>query len=66
MAEIVRLSDFVITNPQITSYNDLEELVARAGSNGMVNLEFDVKPDYADTPRNWAWRLEGAFYRGVK
>jgi len=61
---MARLSDIVIQNPQVTHFADLEALVAQAAQNGLISLEMDVKPDYIDTPRNWAWRLEGTFYRG--
>jgi hypothetical protein len=30
-------------------------------SGEVVLLNFDIKPDYRDTPRNWQWQLEGAF-----
>ncbi len=61
---MARLSDIVIQNPQVTSFADLEKLVAAAAGDGVITLEMDVKPDYVDTPRNWAWRLEGVFYKG--
>jgi hypothetical protein len=28
-------------------------------------LQFDVKPDFRDTPKNWQWQLEAAFTRGL-
>lgn len=62
---MARLSDIVISNPQVTHFADLEKLVAKAAEDGVISLEMDVKPDYIDTPRNWAWRLEGTFYRGT-
>lgn len=62
---MARLSDIVISNPQVTHFADLEKLVAKAAQDGVISLEMDVKPDYIDTPRNWAWRLEGTFYRGT-
>jgi hypothetical protein len=62
---MARLSDIVISNPQVTHFADLEKLIAQAASDGVISLEMDVKPDYIDTPRNWAWRLEGTFYRGT-
>ena len=62
---MARLSDIVISNPDVTSFKDLEKLVAAAAQEGVIHLEMDVKPDYFDTPRNWAWALEGTFYRGT-
>ncbi len=62
---MARLSDIVISNPDVTNFKDLEKLVAQAAQEGTIHLEMDVKPDYFDTPRNWAWSLEGTFYRGT-
>ena len=62
---MAKLSDIIIYNPQVTHFHDLEKLVAQAAQDGVISMEMDVKPDYIDTPRNWAWRLEGTFYRGT-
>ena len=62
---MARLSDIVIQNPKVIHFADLETLIAQAAANGLITLEMDVKPDYIDTPRNWAWRLEGTFTRGL-
>lgn len=58
------LSDLIIQHPEITSYDQLETLVADAAENGLILLYFNIKPDYPDTPRNWQERLEMVFYRG--
>lgn len=58
------LSDLIIQHPEITSYEELETLVADAAKNGLILLYFDLKPDYPDTPRTWQQRLEMVFYRG--
>jgi hypothetical protein len=50
----------------VTSFDELERLVANAGESGQMFLEFDLKPDYRDTPRKWEWRLESAFTRGTR
>jgi hypothetical protein len=57
----VKLSDIIIQNPQINSFDELLETVRAISSEDMLFLNFDVKPDYRDTPRNWQWRLEAAF-----
>jgi hypothetical protein len=57
----IKLSDIIIQNPQINSFDELLEAVRAIRSEDMLFLNFDVKPDYRDTPRNWQWRLEGAF-----
>lgn len=58
------LSDLIIQHPEVSSFGELTALVQREASAGMRFLQFDVKPDYRDTPRNWEFLLEGAFYRG--
>ena len=60
------LSDLIIQNPDVQSFPDLLKLVAKTGKDGEIFLQFDVKPDYRDTPRDWAMQLETAFYWGDK
>ena len=62
---MAKLSDLIIANPDVTSFRELENLVQHAGESGQMFLEFDVKPDYRDTPRKWEWVLETAFTRGL-
>ena len=57
----VKLSDIIIQNPQINSFPELLEAVKAMSSEHMLYLNFDVKPDYRDTPRNWQWQMEKAF-----
>ena len=57
----VKLSDIIIQHPEINSFNELLAAVRSIDSSDVLFLNFDVKPDYRDTPRNWQWRLEGAF-----
>ncbi len=63
---MARLSDLIIQHPEVDSFKSLEKLVAHAGESGQMFLEFDVKPDYRDTPKKWEWRLEAIFARGLK
>ncbi len=60
------LSDLIIHNPDVQSFPELKQLVIKTGKNGEIHLQFDVKPDYRDTPRDWAMQLETAFYWGDK
>ena len=60
------LSDLIIGHPEVDSFADLERLVAHAGESGVMFMEYDVKPDYRDTPKKWEWRLETVFTRGLK
>lgn len=63
---MAKLSDLIIAHPEVTTFDDLENLIAHAGESGQMFLEFDLKPDYRDTPRKWEWRLEAAFTRGTR
>jgi len=62
---MAKLSDLIISNPDVKSFAELEDLVAHAGEEGHMFLEFDIKPDFRDTPRKWEWILEAAFTRGT-
>ncbi len=62
----MQLSDLIISNPEVTNFADLTQLVVAAAHNGERFLHFDVKPDYRDTPANWELKLEAAFYWGDK
>jgi hypothetical protein len=62
----VRISDIIIQHPEINSFDELMDAVRNITSNDMLFLDFDVKPDYRDTPRNWKWQLEGAFVGGPR
>ncbi|MGV6847419.1 MAG: hypothetical protein ACWA5A_03460 [Marinibacterium sp.] len=62
---MAQLSDLIIAHPEVETFEDLIELVKHAGESGQMHLEFDVKPDYRDTPKKWEWILEAAFTRGL-
>jgi len=62
----VKLSDIIIQNPDVNSFGELLGKVRAMTSENMIFLNFDVKPDYRDTPRNWEWKLESAFSDGGK
>ncbi len=55
------LSQVVIANQGIDSFEELCELMVEYARNGERFLRFDVKPPYPDTPENWEDRLEAAF-----
>ncbi|PHQ97507.1 MAG: sulfur relay protein DsrC [Marinosulfonomonas sp.] len=63
---MAKLSDLIIQHPDVDSFAKLKHLVAHAGESGQMFLEFDVKPDYRDTPKKWEWQLEAIFARGLK
>jgi hypothetical protein len=62
----VNISEIIIQHPEINSFVDLMDAVRNITSDHMLFLEFDVKPDYRDTPRDWKWQLEGAFVGGKR
>ena len=62
----MKLSELIIVHKEVETFAELEKLVAHLGESGEMFLEYDVKPDYRDTPKRWEWRLEGSFYRGIK
>ncbi len=62
----VRISDIIIRHPEINTFIDLLAAVRGITSEDMLFLDFDIKPDYRDTPRDWQWQLEGAFVGGQR
>ena len=62
----VRISDIIIQHPEINSFVELLDSVRGITSDNMLFLEFDLKPDFRDTPRDWQWQLEGAFAGGKR
>lgn len=63
---LVKVSDLIIEHPEVRSFQDLKRLVMAAAKSGYRFLQFDVKPEFTDTPRNWDLVLESAFYQGDK
>jgi hypothetical protein len=63
---LVKVSDLMIEHPEVQSFQDLKRLVMAAAKSGYRFLQFDVKPEFVDTPRNWDLVLESAFYAGDK
>ncbi len=63
---MAKLSDLIIGHREVESFTELERLVAHAGESGEMFMEFDVKPDYKNTPKKWEWILEAAFTRGIQ
>ncbi len=61
---ILKMSDIIITNPQMGNFEELKRLVANAANNGVMQIDMDIKPDYRNTPKNWAWVLEDIFISG--
>ncbi len=64
--EPLDLSAIIIQNPTVNSFSALKEIIGEYATGEVVLLNFDVKPDYRDTPRDWQWQLEGAFMQPPK
>lgn len=63
---MVNLSDLIIYHPEVKSFDDLMVLVARTAKEGARFLNYDVKPDYGDTPKKWQTDLERVFMLGER
>lgn len=54
------LSEVLLQNPQLESFEELCELISEKSKSEMF-FRIDVKPQYFDTPENWEDRLEAMF-----
>ncbi|MFN3869361.1 MAG: hypothetical protein ACK4MF_09875 [Hyphomicrobiaceae bacterium] len=61
---MLNLSDLIIYNPQVQSFEELLILVAKSAQGGSRFINFDVKPDFPDTPRTWQQVIERVFSLG--
>lgn len=55
------LSNILIANQDVHTFEELQELVKAYAREGEMFLRFDVKPPYPDTPSDWEDRLEATF-----
>jgi hypothetical protein len=60
---MVKVSDLIVAHPEVQSFEGLKQLVVAAARSGYRFLQFDVKPEFVDTPRNWDLALEAVFYQ---
>ncbi len=58
---MLKLSDLLISNNEISSFDDLVLAVQQVAAGGERFLRMDVKPPYSDTPDDWEDRLEATF-----
>lgn len=61
---MVNLSDLIIYHPEVKSFEELLVLVATTARDGARFLNYDIKPDYGDTPKKWQTDLERVFMLG--
>jgi len=58
---MIYLSELLIQNPALESFDDLVHVIGEQAKKGEIHLKIDIKPNYPDTPANWEDRVEGAF-----
>ncbi|MFZ1538078.1 MAG: sulfur relay protein DsrC [Chromatiaceae bacterium] len=58
---MLKLSDILVANKEIDSFEDLAPIIQEIARNGERFFRIDLKPPYPDTPDNWEDRLEAAF-----
>lgn len=63
---MVSVSDLIIYHPEVKSFEELLVVVAMAATDGARFLNYDIKPDYRDTPRRWEDAVEKAFSLGAR
>ncbi len=55
------LSDILISNYKLTSFNELLPIIESIAQQGERFFKMDVKPTFPDTPANWEDILETTF-----
>lgn len=61
----IRLSQIMIEHSEVESFFDFLKVLSSRGQTGQAALlEIDLKPEFADTPKNWETQIEAAFSYG--
>lgn len=55
------LSEILLQHHELTSFEELTNVVSDKAESGEMFFRMDVKPPFQDTPENWEERLETAF-----
>ena len=63
---LIQLSELIIRHPEVTAFKELLVVVALAASDGARFLDYDINPDYRDTPKRWEAPVERAFSMGAR
>jgi len=63
---MISVSDLIIYHPEVKSFGELLVVVAMAATDGARFLNYDIKPDFRDTPRRWEAAIEKAFVLGAR
>ena len=59
--DVLKLSNILISNHELQNFQELLDLIQVYAQRGERFLQFDVKPEFPDTPEDWEDRLEAAF-----
>ena len=60
------LSEVLLQHHELTSFDELIEVVRNGGGKGEMFFRMDVKPPFPDTPQDWEDKLEAAFSAAQK
>ncbi|HHC72696.1 MAG TPA: sulfur relay protein DsrC [Thiotrichales bacterium] len=55
------LSEILLQNHDVESFEELIPLIQEAAARGEIFFRMDVRPPFPDTPEDWEDRLEAAF-----
>lgn len=55
------LSEVLLQNPEMESFLDLKDEIAKRAAAGERFFRMDIKPPFSDTPPDWEDRLEAVF-----
>ena len=58
---VLAVSDILLKHHELSSFEQMKQLVKTYARDGEVFLAFDVRPPFEDTPENWEAQLEAAF-----
>ena len=58
---MLTISDILLKHHELSSFEQMRQLVKTYASNGTMFLAFDVRPPFEDTPETWEAQLEAAF-----
>ncbi|HEY9052041.1 MAG TPA: sulfur relay protein DsrC [Gammaproteobacteria bacterium] len=60
------LSEVLMQEHELESFNDLVDALKQRARNGAMFFQIDVRPPFPDTPNDWETRLESAFTSPVR
>ena len=58
---MLTVSNILLKHRELSSFEQMRQLIKTYASDGAMFLSFDVRPPFEDTPENWEAQLEAAF-----